>query len=185
MTKHRCLGFSLLVLCAGLAWACLLRDPVGAQEAAASIAEETPLVGMWGAQSRIESRSYLKITTPEEMTERWLAHLGEDEEKHSAYYNTAGVPDVDFSRCMVIAIFQGRSWNSAGVQVRSILEEDDRIVVRYDDRSYQTAGPDGGGVRVAAFGFFVLPKSPKPVVIEENVQGLIGEPPLWKERVTL
>lgn len=33
-----------------------------------------------------------------------------------------------------------------------------------------------------AYGMFVLPRTDKPVVLFENVQGLIGEPPIWKER---
>ncbi len=38
---------------------------------------------------------------------------------------------------------------------------------------------------MTVYGFFVLPRSPKPVVLEENVQSLLGEPPVWREQARL
>jgi hypothetical protein len=49
----------------------------------------------------------------------------------------------------------------------------------------KTAGPDGGGEQVTVYGFFVLPRSSKTVVLEENVQNYIGGKPVWKERASL
>lgn len=159
----------------------------GAQEATAprsAAADTVPLVGVWGAKSAIKERSYARVTNAEDWTALWLRHVGADAAKHSPYYNAEGVPDVDFTRCMVVAICQGERWNSAGVRVVSVSEDDERVLVRFDDRSYQTAGegPDGGRVAATAFGLFVLPRSAKAVVLEEDVQNLIGQPPRWKER---
>lgn len=143
-----------------------------------------PLVGIWGARSAIKERSYLRATNAEEWTALWLRHAGADPAEHTPYYNVAGVPDVDFGRCMVVAILGGESSNSAGIRVESVSEAEDRVLVRFDHRSYQTAGPapDGGRVACTPFGFFVVPRSAKALVLEENVQGLIGHPPKWKER---
>jgi hypothetical protein len=44
-------------------------------------------------------------------------------------------------------------------------------------------GPGGGGKEVAVYGFFVFPRSGKAVVLEENVQSYLGQPPVWKEQV--
>jgi hypothetical protein len=156
----------------------------------ASTAEEQadslmPLVGLWGADSAVTGRAYQRVTDRESWVALWLAHRGVAAGKHSEYYNEAGVPDVDFERCMVVAILQGEAWNSAGVRVDSVTVEGDHLRLRYDDRSYQTAGPDGGGRKARAYGFFVLPRSAKPLVLEENVQGLIGKPPEWKLRARL
>jgi hypothetical protein len=85
---------------------------------------------------------------------------------------------------MVIAIFQGAGWNNAGLKLVSISDEDNRIAVRFSNKGYQTGGPDGGGRKVTAYGFFVVPRSTKPVVIEEDVHEYIGKPPVWKERIT-
>ena len=91
------------------------------------------------------------------------------------------MPEVDFTHCEVVAVFAGDGWNSDGIQAISIVEEPDYRRFRFDHLSYQTEGPDGGGRRVAAYGFFVLPRTDLPLVLEENVQPLIGEPPVWKE----
>lgn len=72
--------------------------------------------------------------------------------------------------------------NSAGLTAVSATETGGRVTFRYDDKSYQTGGPDGGGERVAAWGFFILPRSSKTLLVEENVQRLTGRDPDWKER---
>jgi hypothetical protein len=66
-----------------------------------------------------------------------------------------------------------------------VTDEAAQRVVRFDHKSYQTAGPGGGGERVTPFGFFVMPRTAAPIVLEENVQSLIGKPPEWKERARL
>jgi hypothetical protein len=146
-----------------------------------------PFVGFSGADSKVKLRQYRKVTSVGDWPELWISHLGlsQIEGEYNWFYNEAGVPFVDFERCMVISVFQGEGWNSAGVRVVTITEEEDHILLRFDDQSYQTMGPDGGGQRVTPFGIFVLPRSKKPVVLEENVQGLIGKPPVWKERARL
>ncbi len=142
---------------------------------------QKPLVALSGAKSGIEAAEVHRILTQREFASVWQRHVGAKVEEDE-YYNRAGVPEVDFERCMVVGIFQGKGWNSAGVVAVEILEAADRLTFRFDDRSYQTAGPDGGGERVTAFGIFVVPRSTKALVLEEDVQGMIGRPPEWKER---
>ena len=57
-----------------------------------------------------------------------------------------------------------------------MYDEPKLLRVRFDHKSYQTSGPDGGGERVQPFGMFVIPRTDKPIVLEENTQGLIGKP---------
>jgi len=148
--------------------------------AAAGERASMPLVALHGAESHIADAQFRRVTSAKEWRSLWLEHLnvpaGGIEDL------AAEVPEVDFERCMVIAIFTGKGWNSHGVRCEGVLEREGQIVVRFDQRSYQTAGPDGGGVRVQPFGAFVLPRSEKPVVIEENVQGLKDHPDKWKQR---
>lgn len=145
----------------------------------------SPCVALTGADSHVSERGYFRITTLKDWTRIWQEHKGlKQNEEYDVYSDPAGLPLVDFERFMVIAVFQGRSWNSAGLRAVSIVEEQERIVFRFDDKSYQTAGPDGGGKQVSAYGFFVIARSTKAVVLEENVQGLIGKAPVWKERIT-
>lgn len=132
------------------------------------------VVSEWsGANSRIEERTYVRISSEKEWEKLWERHLETER------------PDVDFSRAMVIGIFKGKGMNSDGVVIASVAEDDDTIRFRFDDASYQTMGPGGGGRKVTAYGLFALPRSGKPVVLEENVQGLLGHPPVWRERARL
>ncbi|MCC7292708.1 MAG: hypothetical protein IT449_11675 [Phycisphaerales bacterium] len=152
-------------------------------QSAQATAEEKPIpvyVSWIGADSRIEKPEYLRITTAEEWAKVWHEHKGTT--PMNGGHGDLAVPRIDFSACFVIAVFQGKSFNSNGVQVVSAAEDHGRMRVRFDDLSYQTMGPDGGGVEVSAYGLFVLQKASKPVVLEEDVQGLIGQPPKWKER---
>jgi hypothetical protein len=143
-----------------------------------------PCVTLTGADSRVAERGYHRITSMNEWVDVWRKHKGSPEGgEYDHYYNPLGIPAIDFDRFMVIAVFQGAGMNSAGLDAVWLSPDEDRIVVRFDDKSYQTLGPDGGGKHVAVFGFFVLPRSSKPVLLEENVQRLIGKPPVWKERI--
>ena len=95
------------------------------------------------------------------------------------YFNPAGVPDVNFENCMVIAIFKGPACNSAGLRAVSVHEDSEALLFRFDDMSYQTGNWSD---KVTVYAFFVLPRSTRPVVLEEDVQGIINKPPTWQER---
>ena len=149
----------------------------GSGEAGQPHAVLRPCVVLTGADSHVSERSYHRITSATEWVARWRKHKGKKPDDAPA-----GLPLVDFDRFMVIAIFQGRAVNSAGLKAVSITVNEDRIVFRFDDDSYQTAGE---GKDVTVYGFFVVLRSNKPLVLEEDVQGIIGEPPVWKERSVL
>jgi hypothetical protein len=147
--------------------------------------KSVPAYVTWrGAHSRLTERCQYRITTEKEWVDLWLRHVGHKPKgkSYDLWQNPANAPHVDFDTCMVVAIFQGSAWNRAGVVAKSVTAKADCLRFRFRDDGYQTAGPDGGGVRVTAYGMFVLPRSAKPLVLEENVQNQIGAPPVWKER---
>lgn len=145
-----------------------------------------PIVTLTGPDSHMKERSNYRITSEDEWIKIWQRHKGVKESKHyDVFYDPLGLPYIDFEQCMVIAVFQGAGWNSAGLKVFAILDEKDRIVLRFKDKSYQTGGPDGGGKQANVYGFFVLRKSSKTVVLEENVQNIKGQPPVWQRRASL
>jgi len=112
----------------------------------------------------------------------WQEHKGQKPtDQYDLFYDPLTLPIVDFDHYMVIAIFQGTGWNNAGVTVVEIVEEDNSIILRFANKYYQTGGTDGGGQRTTAYGLFVLPRSKKPIILEENVQHNKGNPPIWKE----
>jgi len=147
-----------------------------------------PLVTLTGTDSHVTACSYHRVASEDEWIKIWQWHKGEKESKdYDLFYNPLGLPSIDFEKCMVITVFQGSGVNSAGLKVVALLEERDRIVLRFEDKRYQTMvyGPRDEGDKVTVYGFFVLPRSSKKVVLEENVQNYIGQPPVWKERASL
>jgi hypothetical protein len=156
---------------------------LAAEEGAAGTVR--PCVVITGADSKVAEHSYHRITSQKEWINAWQRHKGEKEsDDYNDHYNPLGVPEVDFEKFMVIAIFQGSSFNSAGLTAVSITEAADRILFRFDDKSFQTLGGDGGAQKVSVFGFFVIPRSMVSVVVEENVQNLKNSPPDWKEQIS-
>ncbi len=154
--------------------------------------EQKALVEFSGAHSKIAQRAYLRITSLKEFRDTYMRHLGKEPSLFDEYYNENNVPTIDFERCMVIAVFQGAGWNSAGVRVVSIIDEPNRLVVRFDERTYQTSSDfttngrlntdvKDAGNKVTAYGMFVLPRTEKAVVLEEDVKQYKHPPSVWKE----
>ena len=146
-----------------------------------------PLVTLTGTDSHVKEPSYHRIASEKEWIKIWQRHKGVKESKdYDLYYNPLGLPNINFEKCMVIAVFQGNGWNSAGLRTVALLEKKDRIVLRFEENGYQTGGPGGGGKQVAVYGFFVLPRSEKTVVVQEQQRNLNrNATPSWQERATL
>jgi len=152
------------------------------QQAQATVPSPTkPIVLWWGAHSGVAERSYLRVATDDAWKALWVRHAGEHVETG---YKLVKYPEVDFERCTVVAIFAGKIRNTTGLTIVSIDESDDRVLVRFDrtSKSYQT-GPKADDV--TPYAILVLPKTGKPIVLEEDVHSLIGAPPQWKERARL
>lgn len=154
-----------------------------------------PYVSLWGADSMVQERRYDLIGSPQQLAEVWSEHDG----RKDSYSNEARRPDVDFGRCLVVVIFGGGSGNTYGIECKGILDDGETVRFRYKNRWYQVIidsfrelVPDDRGRpsvgdrrRGAAYGFFVIPRTEKPIVIEEDIAGMIGAPPVWKERARL
>jgi hypothetical protein len=164
------------------------KDPVGRKI--------KPCVTISGPHSDVMIRQYHRITSDEDWTRIWQEHMGKTWQKRWERVEQGSTdpndlrepltfPVIDFDNYLVIAIFHGDTRNCIALTVASIHEEEERIIFRYERVSYQTAriGRDDGE-KVSPYGLFVLPRSAKPVVVEENVQNLIGQPPVWKQCIT-
>ena len=179
MVPRTCAGFVGVVLVALLAAA-------PAPPAGTSVLQ--PMVTISGANSHVTTKRCLRITTQEEWAALWLEHVGQPPKaKYDLYYNEAGLPLVDFERCMVVAVFDGATHNCAGVSaVTGPLEDPEAEtktpvasgddVLRLSWHSYQTGGPgpDGGAVEASPFGFFVLPRSSAPLVVQDREMPMGG-----------
>lgn len=122
-----------------------------------------------GDDSRIDEASYLRIASAEDWKALWRRHAD------------AEPPDVDWSRHEVVAVFQGDGI-SHGVQFGDAFEDDETVTVRFCGVYKQTMGP---APRTAAFGMIVLPRSKKPIAVEEDVHSFKDMPPVWKARARL
>ncbi|MCO6044568.1 hypothetical protein NG895_11685 [Aeoliella sp. ICT_H6.2] len=135
------------------------------------------LVVLSDQDSHVTIAGFGRIDSPQRWTRVWLEHLGLDPRYDTP--NRAAM-EVDFERCMVVAIFGGTTANTAGYKVASVIETTDSVVVRFEANTSQSAGPDGGAERTTPYAFVVLPKTNKPIVMQQGVRQYIGEPPTWK-----
>ena len=143
-----------------------------------------PLVSLVGADTRIARTECLRLTSKEAWIRLWVEHEGRggwlengDEGRSS------GAPDIDFEQCMVIAITEAGTPNT-GIVASSITETAQEVTFDYDTAPYPSRR-EGTSAPGNAYGFFVLPRSVKGVVVRHNVQDSAsrtqGEPPVWKE----
>lgn len=145
---------------------------------AVTSARQEPLkVGLTfrGADSRIRYRDTQLILNQDQWNRTWARNLG----------TPVGSPKaatVDFTKNVIVAVFGGPMSNAEGFEFVEGIEQESVVVVRVQPVRYQVVGQIR---RSTPYGFFVLPRIAKPYRIEENVQSLIGQPPVWKPRTEL
>ncbi len=141
-----------------------------------------PLVTLTGRTSDFETAQYRLVRSQEVFDEIWIAHEGD--RVNRAAQGWPMTPQISFADCDVLLLFGGERTNCNGYRVEEILEEDDAVTVRIDLITYQTASFDGPDLGDSArpWALVVLPATKKTIFLEENVQGIIGDPPIWKQR---
>jgi hypothetical protein len=148
------------------------------------VASLRPLVSFVGADTRIAERQCQRLDNQHDWELFWLKHEGKAgrPEDYNQYRRT-GAPVIDFDECMVIAVTESPGALNAGITAVSITENDEQITFDYDDMFYQAQ--EGTSAPGNAYGYFVLPRSAKPVVVRHNVQEggtrYTGGPPVWSE----
>jgi len=173
-------GFAVLA-------ASLLLVSAGSAEQKAKPPAGKPLLTMYGANSKITKKKLLRVTSAKQWEALWAEHkLGSPIPKK--------LPDgfeyveLDFDKVMVIAVFGGGC--CTGYTVDSIMNTKTRITVRVKAHTYQTGfiRPERCDSQVSetqAWGIFVLPRSDKEVLLEQDVRTLLADPPRWKPWKTL
>jgi hypothetical protein len=144
-----------------------------------------PVVSFYGPLSAITERQYLLITSRDEFVKVWERHMGDRAVNLLSHGNGVIAPRIDFERYMVVAHFRGESFNCNG-DLASYETLDDRVRIRFDAMTFQTSagfGERDPGERVTPYGIWVIPRTDKAIVLEENTQGLIGGEPVWTERM--
>jgi len=162
----------------------------GGGGAAAAPALAKPVVAWSGPQSGHTHELWVRVRQPEDWRKLWETHEGEHARRLMAHGGGVICPEIDFERYEVVAYFRGLSANSDGEVVTEIREEADRLVIRFDSFSFQSAtfgGPEAGPQQpnVTPYGIWVIERTDKPVVIEENTQRLKDQPAEWTRRAVM
>ena len=143
----------------------------------AEAAGAKPLIALHGRNSKIKKPKVVRITTAEDWQALWMEHKT-GSAKPTDIPGDLEYADLDFKKVMAIGMFQGEGSHFAGFSSHSISEVEGRILVRVTAHTYQS-GPETPATQ--AWGILILPRSDKEVVLEHDVQHLLGEPPKWKE----
>ncbi|MFN0134400.1 MAG: hypothetical protein ACKVW3_17945 [Phycisphaerales bacterium] len=156
----------------------LMAGAVVAQQQAGGIGAARPPLVQWVGHESKHMAGFVMARDEAAWRKVWAAHTGADGEgamrRHAA-------PKIDFERCMVVGRFAGARTNHDGEEAVSVEDRGDAVVVRFMASTFQTSGPDGGGVATTPFGLWVVPAAKKPVVIEEGRMGLKGSAVRWEE----
>jgi hypothetical protein len=184
---------ALAVLLAGAA----LTAAVTAQERTGSTKLE-PYAVLSGCDSAVERREYHRITNRDDWLALWRRNDGEKREpwQRASYERwVLGLPEIDFERCMVVAVLEG-STDFTGVSLVSCVDDGEVVRFRFlagwqRDPIFPSPPPeDPEGKSVpprfhpreiedpSPYDFFVLPRSGRPLVIEEKVS--TGEKGGWR-----
>jgi hypothetical protein len=154
-----------------------LRPPLLMPEA------QMPAISLVGPNSSIHQRRFERIRDENAWQALWELHAKDAGPRAAQGWLLQ--PRIDFKNYEVIAFFRGDSTNHNGEVVQTVLTEGSFVVLRFDSITYQTASPlnapdVSGGVPCTPYGIWVIPRSSKPVVLEENVQGLKDKPAQWE-----
>ena len=126
-----------------------------------------PLLSLDGRESKNPKAGYHRIESSEAWKTLWLRH-STGTEKPAQDPATIPQAEVDFSRCMVVAVFQGEGQNRNGYTVHSVLEGEGRLTVRLQARDFGVAGRKGH--ETAAWGIFVS-RGPRSVWSSNSTRG--------------
>ncbi len=142
--------------------------------------------GSSGEDCRIAKPFHLLVTRQEDYLALWLAMFHDP----SKFLDYPAPPGVDFATHIVLAVSSGDTdSNCNGIQLVEVWENEKQVLVRTRANRYQTcwsedhaAAPEQAK-RERPWGIFILPRREKKAYgVEEDVQGLIGGPALWKKR---
>ncbi len=148
------------------------------------------LVTLTGTDSAVKTQSYRLLRDEKHWVQVWQQHKGLPVTgKYSRTHNSIGLPVIDFERCMVVAVFAGESAQTPSLSVQEVSESEGEVVVRFVKNGYSIDHgryEPGKEIRVPPalplYGFFVMPRSDKALVLEEGSRKGRGKPLDWTER---
>jgi RNA polymerase sigma-70 factor (ECF subfamily) len=137
-----------------------------------------PIVALHGEHSKIVKEKLLRITTADDWAALWIEHNYGAEFLEKADRSAEQSVELSFDKVMAIAVFEGTGRQNYGFVVDSIIENDEKILVRIKKLSYSVVGDPPP---CEAWGVFVVPKSDKEVIVELDARTTRTGPAKWKE----
>jgi len=116
-----------------------------------------------GYQSGIRQPERLAIRTAEQWQHLWEQHA-------ASLLAKPDLPQVDFAREMVIAIFRGETDGPFPVEIRQIVERHGALVVRYYAFTPPPGLPLGVAIRLQPYHIVKLARSSLEVFFEKEVR---------------
>lgn len=140
----------------------------GLQQKEAPPLAAPPLVQWCGHQTKSPQTGFVVVRDEATWQKLWSAHTGGTPDGGGAM-ERHGSPKIDFGRCCVVAYFHGAAVNTDGEVAESVSDLADRVVVRFEPSTFQTASFDGNGgaEHTRPFGIWVIPATTKAIAIEE------------------
>ena len=140
-----------------------------------------------GPRSEIRDPRLIQITDQESWNRLWTEHQGARAERLIAHGGGVASPRIDFERYLVIAMFRGETTNCDGERLVSLQERKDDVLLRFDSFTFQTSSFDGPdrGEAARSYGLWLVPRTGKPITIEENTQGMLDREPTWTWRTSM
>lgn len=145
---------------------------------------QLPAISLVGPNSGIHERRLERIRDEKTWQEIWGLHAKDVGPRAAQGWLLP--PRVDFRNYEVIAFFRGDSINDNGEVAESLLTAGDLVVLRFDSITFQSASSfdappnQAAGVASTPYGIWVIPRSSKPIAVEENVQDLKDNPAQWQ-----
>ena len=146
-----------------------------AEKGAADIKTRSPVVVWSGAHSAIAGPAYMRITSERKWRDLWLRHSGIQPKGYDELHNSPCIPKVDFSRFLVIAVFNGKANCTQGIRVRSVTEDAKLLRVRFSVQFYAHFRED----ITTPYGILVLPRVSKSVIVEQMGANDAKGKPTW------
>jgi len=137
-----------------------------------------PVVVVSGVDSHITKQAYRIADDEESFSTIYREHLGL---KKGDFFQKQHL-NVDFSRYMVVAVFQGEEYNNRGIEVLDVVGTDSNCIIQYRPLWYQT---EARFDLASSFAFVVIPKTRKPIQIDQDIRSGLSSPPKWTTKATL
>jgi hypothetical protein len=126
----------------------------------------TPYVWWTGPDSAINETSAYRLTMDADWIAMWRKHAGNA--VTAGLDGAPNTPHIDFSRCMIVAFFDGTDDNISGLEMRETLQSADMVRLRF---MRTRVAPAAGAPprKTTAYGIFVIPRTARKILLEEAI----------------